>query len=155
MVLHRRRYGIVVAADFPLKFHEYFDAAMLRPFDPSVQFLFRRGSILALEHEAQFLFQQIGPVQPFVRLGMNASCACCFGVGCSGAFPRVKRDLLKSLAAVSSFGASFRGHPRFFGDLSFASFSALRHAARRTSSRTSVAHWTTWNGSMQRSASGQ
>ena len=43
MVLHRRQYGIVVAADFPLKFHECFDAAMLRPFDPFVRFLFRCG----------------------------------------------------------------------------------------------------------------
>src|SRR5659263_526744 len=53
-------------------------------------------------------------------------------------------------------GASFGGRPRpRLASLVRAALRASFHARRRTSSRASVAHFTTWNGSATRTAFGQ
>ena len=69
MMLHCCQYGIVVAAYFPLELDKHLDAAVLGPFYPSVQFFLGDSDILALENKTEFLFWQIGTIQPLVSLG--------------------------------------------------------------------------------------
>ena len=52
-----------------MEFHKYLDPAMLRPFDPSIQFRLGGGNIRTLKDEPQLFLEQISTVQPFVRLG--------------------------------------------------------------------------------------
>ena len=61
--------GGVLAAYLSLEFHKHLDSAMLRPFDPSIQFCPGSGNIRTLKDKPQFFLEQISPVQPFVGPG--------------------------------------------------------------------------------------
>ena len=131
--------------DPALQVDEGGDAAAAGPADPVVE---RRGCLGRVETEDQpeAFFEQVGPVQPGVGLGDPGE----LGLLLVGEVLRVLPQRVPGM--LQRFGvAGRRGRPRRRVTAPRAAF----QACRRTSSRASVAHCTTWNGSAQRTAFGQ
>src|SRR5665811_358866 len=103
----------------------------------------------SLSRYARYSFGSVAAIQ--------ASLICWFSVRFSGFFHSEYRapfrPLARSLPGLGGASAGGRPRPRFGSDR--ASARASFQAPRRTSSRASVAHFTTWNGSATRTAPGQ
>ena len=130
------------------------DPAAAGPADPPVQGLGVPRSWASLEDQPEAFFEQVGAVQPGVGLGDPGE----LGLLLVGEVLRVLPQRVAGADASSALvagrgGASAVRPPGRFGSLGAGG--RRSRPARRTSSRASVAHFTTWNGSAQRTAFGQ
>lgn len=124
------------------------DAAAARPRQPPVE---RFGSVWACDGEdvAQALLEQVAAVEPGVGLGDPFELVALAVGEVFGVLPQRIAGVLERAGVT---GASCRPRPLLrLGPWRRASF----QACRRTSSRASVAHLTTWKGSAHCTACGQ
>ncbi len=139
-----------------LQFHEGRDPASAGAADPPVQGLF--GLVDGhLKDQSQALFELVGAVEPRVGVGDPLQ----FGALLLGEVfrvlpQRVTGAVMPRARSVAGRGrASAGGLPGRRFSVARAILRASFQAWRRTRSKASVAHRTTWNGSAQRTAPGQ
>jgi len=127
--------------DALLELDEGGDPAAAGPSDPHLE-RFDGLVVAELEHQPETFLEQVGPVQPRVGLGDPGKLGLLPDGEVSGFFHNAYRACFNAFAwPVARPALRWCTAPR-------ASFQAWR----RTSSRASVAHRTTWKGSAQRTA---